>query len=97
MTKMLEILSSSQRFRSSTQVEWCNVPCGESAVKYILDMDNIEPSNVALTVDDSTCTTHVASTSDHNKVTSVKLDKVGNLAGRQVELDGVVDWNVLQS
>lgn len=91
MTKMLEILSSGRRVRFGTLVDWCNVPGGESAVKHILDMDNIETSNVTLTVDDRTRTTHVASASDHDKIASVKLDKVCNLAGRQVELDSVVD------
>lgn len=54
-------------------------------------MDNIESTNVLLAVSDNTSTAHVATTSDHDDVSSIELDKVGDLAGLQIELDGIVD------
>jgi hypothetical protein len=54
-------------------------------------VDNVEASVVALTVSDDTNTTHVTTTSDHDDHTSVELDEVGDLAGGEVDLDGVVD------
>lgn len=60
-------------------------------------MDNIETSNVTLTVGDGSRTTHVAPTSDHDKVASIELNEVGNLAGGQVKLDSVVDCREVQS
>lgn len=48
-------------------------------------------------MDDGTRTTHVTPTSNHDKVASVKLDEIGNLAGRQVEFDSVVDYRRMQS
>ena len=54
-------------------------------------MDNVEASNVPLTVHNDTRTTHVTTTSDHDNVTSIELDKVGDLVALKLELDGVVD------
>jgi hypothetical protein len=54
-------------------------------------VDNVETTVVSLTVSDDTNTTHVATTSDHGDHTGVEPDKVGNLASREVNLDGVVD------
>ena len=54
-------------------------------------MDNIKASNVLLAVHNDTSTTHVTTTSDHDNVASVELDEVGDLAGLELELDGVVD------
>lgn len=54
-------------------------------------MDNVEASVVTLTVGDDTDTTHVTATSDHGDDTSVKRDEVGDLAGREIDLDCVVD------
>lgn len=68
-----------------------NLPCSESAVERVLDVDDIEATNVLLTVNNDTGTTHVTATSDHDDVASVKLDKIGYLAGLDVELDSVVD------
>lgn len=64
---------------------------GELVVNSVLDVDNVEASVVALTVGDDTNTAHVTTTSDHDDDASVELDEVGNLAGRKVDLDGVVD------
>jgi len=54
-------------------------------------VDNVETTIVALTVSDNTNTTHVTTTSDHGNGASVELDEVGDLAGFQLNLDGVVD------
>ena len=54
-------------------------------------MDNIETTNVLLAVYNNTCTTHVTSTSDHDKVSSIKVNKVDDLVLLKVELDSVVD------
>lgn len=64
---------------------------GESVVNGILEMDDVEATIVTLTVGDDTNTAHVTTTSDHGDGTSVELDEVGDLAGLEVNLDGVVD------
>ena len=57
-------------------------------------MHNIKATDVLLTVDDNASTTHVTTTSDHNNVAGIELDEVGNLAGLEVELNGVVHLDV---
>jgi hypothetical protein len=64
---------------------------GEAVVYRILDVDNVEASVVALAVGDDTNTAHVTTTSSHGDDTSVELDEVGDLAGGEVDLHGVVD------
>lgn len=64
---------------------------GEAVVYRVLDVDDVEASVVALAVGDDTNTAHVTTTSDHGDHTSVELDEVGDLAGGQLDLDGVVD------
>ena len=54
-------------------------------------MDNVEASNVPLTVHNNTSTTHVTATSDHDDVAGIELDVVDNFVLLKVELDGVVD------
>ena len=53
-------------------------------------MHNVKATDVSLTVHNDTCTTHVASTSDHADVPSVKLDKIGNLVLLEVEAHSVI-------
>lgn len=43
-----------------------------------------------LSVHNHACATHVATTSDHHNVAGVKFDQVGELAGLDLVLDGVV-------
>lgn len=64
---------------------------GESVVNGVLDVDDVEATVVTLTVGDNTNTTHVTTTSAHDNNTSVKADVVGDLAGGNVDLHGVVD------
>lgn len=63
----------------------------ERVVEGILEVDDVEASVVALTVSDDTNTTHVTTTSNHSESTSVELDELGDLAGGEIDLDGVVD------
>jgi len=54
-------------------------------------VNDVEASDVFLTVDNDTGPTHVATTSDHNNVTGIELNEVGYLVLLDVEFDGVVD------
>ena len=54
-------------------------------------MDDIEATDVLLTVSDDTSTTHVTSTSDDHDIASVKLDEISNLALLEVETNSVFD------
>lgn len=90
MTKMLVTL----KFVSVIVIyekKYYNSPSGESPVERILDVDDIETTNVLLPVYNDTSPAHVASTGNHDDVTSIELDKVGNLALLNIELDGVVN------
>lgn len=89
ITKMLDTL------RKGQQWYWrgwdLDAPSSESPVKRILHVNNVESTNVLLPVYNDTSTAHVTSTSDHDNVSRIKLDKVNNLARLELELDGVVD------
>lgn len=74
-----------------TDNEHVRLPGGEGVVNSVLDVDNVETTIVALTVGDHTNTTHVTTTGDHDKRTSVELDEVRDLAGGEVDLHGVID------
>jgi hypothetical protein len=67
------------------------IPGSCCPVESILDVHNIETTNVLLTVDNDTRATHVTTTSDHNDVANIKLDEVGDLVLFEVELDSIVD------
>jgi len=54
-------------------------------------VDDIEATDVLLTVDDNTRPTHVTTTGDHNDIAGIKPDKVGDLVLLNIEFDGVVD------
>lgn len=64
---------------------------GEGTVKRILNVDDVESSNVLLPVHNNTSTTHVTTTGDHDDVAGIELDEVGDLSSLELELDGVVD------
>jgi hypothetical protein len=63
----------------------------EGVVNGILDVDNGETTLVDLAVGDNTDTTHVTTTDGHGDNTGIEADEVGDLAGGDVNLDGVVD------
>jgi hypothetical protein len=64
---------------------------GEGVVNGVLEVDDGEATIVTLAVGDDTDTTHVATAGNHGNGTSVELDEVLDLAGLEVDLDGVVD------
>ena len=53
-------------------------------------MDDVEATNVFLTMYDYTGPTHVTTTSDNDGITGIELDVVRNLVLVDVEFDGVV-------
>ena len=68
-----------------------NSPRSECPVKRVLDVYNVEATNVLLAVHDDTSTAHVTTTSDHNDVSGIELHEIRDLALLKVEFDGVVD------
>ena len=70
------------------------IPCSECSIKRVFDMDNIETSNVLLSVHDDTRPSHIASASKHNNVSGIKLDIVSNLALIEIIFDGIVGLNI---
>lgn len=56
-------------------------------------MDNVEATNVPLTMNDNTSPAHVAPTSDHNNITGIEPNEIGDLALINIKFDGVVDLN----
>lgn len=66
-------------------------PRSECPIQGVLHVHNIETTNVLLAVNNDARPTHVATTSDHDNVTSVKLNKVGNLALLNVKLNSVIN------
>ena len=63
---------------------------GKDVIKSILDVNNFETTNVTFTVNQLTDTTNVTTTSNHDNVTNIELDKVFDLTGFKVETNGVV-------
>ena len=76
------------------KTKWIHIPRSECSVKGIFNMDNIKTSNVLLSVHNNTRPAHVASTSNHNNISSVKLDKVSNLALFEIIFDGIVGLDI---
>lgn len=66
-------------------------PGGEGVVNGVLHVHNVETTVVTLAVSDDTDTSHVATTSDHGDDTGIEADELADLAGGEVDLDGVVD------
>jgi hypothetical protein len=54
-------------------------------------VDDVEATDVLLTVNDDTCPTHVTTTGDHNDVTGIEPNEIGDLVLLDIEFDGVVD------
>ena len=67
-----------------------NVPSGECSVQRILNVDDVEATNMLLTVNDYTGPAHVTTTSDYDGVTGIELDEVCNLVLIDVEFNSVV-------
>ena len=75
----------------SNKIEYLNAPSSECTLKRILHVNNIETTNVLLTVNNDSRTTHVTTAGDHDDVASIKLDEIGDLVLLKVEFDSVVD------
>jgi hypothetical protein len=71
-----------------------DAPSSESSIENILHVDDVESSDMSFTVHDSSGTTHIATTSDDDDVSGIKLDKVGHFSLLQVILDGIIDRDV---
>ena len=56
-------------------------------------MDDIETTDMLLTVNDDARPSHVASASDYNNISSIELDEIRDLVLRNIELNGVVGPN----
>ena len=56
----------------------------------VLDVDNVERSRMALTVDDRADSPQVTASRDHAQVARVELDVIHDLSSADVHLDGVV-------
>jgi len=65
----------------------------ERVVNGILDVNDVETSIVTFTMSDNTDTAHVTTTGDHCNNTRIELDEIGDLASREINLDGVIDLN----
>lgn len=66
-------------------------PSSEGPVQHVLDVNNVETTQVPLLVNDHTRSTHVTTASDHDDVSGLELDVVNDLVLNEVELDSVVD------
>lgn len=63
----------------------------ELVLKSVFDVDNIETTRVVLGVDDHADTSQVSSAGDHDEVSVLELEEGLDLAGGNVNLDGIVD------
>lgn len=90
MTKIFVILHTMRNIHGTLEFD---IPSSECPVQRILDMNDIETSNMSLLVSDHPGPAHVTPTSDHDNVTSVEFDKVSDFVLLKVELDCVVYFN----
>ena len=70
------------------------LPSGERIVNGVLDVNDVETTIVPLAMRDHTNTTHITTTSHHGNDTSVELDEVLDLASAEIDLHGIVDFDV---
>lgn len=63
---------------------------GELVATSVLDVDDLEGTGVLLTTDNGTDTANVTPASDHDCVADLELDVADDLAGGNVDLDGIV-------
>jgi hypothetical protein len=67
------------------------IPCGESTVKSVLGVNDIETTDVLLTVYKNTRTSHITTASREHNVAGLKVDEVDDLVLLKVKLDSVVN------
>ncbi|WVZ60999.1 hypothetical protein U9M48_010940, partial [Paspalum notatum var. saurae] len=63
---------------------------GKLVAQGVLNVDGLKASLMLLPVLDHTNTPSVPSTSHHDNIADIKLDKVNNLVGFQIDLDGII-------
>ena len=56
-------------------------------------MDDIEATDVLLAVNDNPCPAHVTTTGDHNNITGIEFNKIGDLVLFDIKFDCIVDPN----
>lgn len=66
-------------------------PSSEGPVQHVLDVNNVETTQVPFLVNDHTRSTHVTTASNHDDVSGLELDVVNDLVLNEVEFDSVVD------
>ena len=59
----------------------------------ILDVNSLKGSLMLLPVLNDSNTASVSSTSHHDNISNIKFNEIGDLAGLQVQLDGVISLN----
>jgi len=64
---------------------------GESVSGAVLNVDNIETSEVPFAGHENANTARIAALGDHNKVANLKGNNINNLSSGEVDLDGIVD------
>jgi hypothetical protein len=64
---------------------------GERVTSGVSDVDNIETTDVSISVDDDTDSTNVVTGGDHAKVASFEFNEIDDLTSGDVELSSVVD------
>lgn len=70
---------------------------GKDVAKTVLDVDNVEGSGVAITVNEGTNTACVTTTSDHHLNSNVKRDDLLDGSSLELVLDGVVDLQIVST
>ena len=68
-------------------MQYRNAPCSKGTVHNILQVYDIEATNVSLTMNDHSNTSHVAPTGNHSDITNVKRNKISDLVLLNVKLD----------
>jgi hypothetical protein len=68
-------------------------PGSESPVEDISNVDNVETTQMPLLVDDDTGSSHVSSSGDHDNVSRLEFDVLGDFVLDKVKLDSVVDFD----
>lgn len=54
-------------------------------------MDDVEATDMLLTVNDDACPAHVTTAGDYNDIAGIELDEISDLILLDIEFDGVVD------
>jgi hypothetical protein len=76
-----------------TNDEHIALSCCKGVIDRVFDVNDVKASIMAFTMRYNTNTTHIATACDHGDDSSVELDKVGDLAGCEVYLDCIVDFD----